>query len=97
MDEPSKPSPSLKTSSSNVAAGREKCCHCPGRSVNFTSTTWTPFSLISDRTLFTESARVFDPLPRVTLAGLLLAGLLGAGLLVACLLVAGLVIVVVAI
>ena len=40
IDEPSKPSPSRIISSSSVAAGIEKCCQVPGRSQNFTSTTW---------------------------------------------------------
>ena len=40
IDEPSKPSPSRIMSSSSVAAGIEKCCQVPGRSQNFTSTTW---------------------------------------------------------
>src|SRR5690242_1466180 len=44
IDDPSKPSPSLKTSSVSSFNGSEKCCHVPGRSQNFTSTTCTPAS-----------------------------------------------------
>src|SRR3954452_24367863 len=47
IDDPSKPSPSRIMASSSVAAGIEKCCQVPGRSQNFTSTTWMFFSLIS--------------------------------------------------
>src|SRR5918993_2688398 len=54
MEEPSKPSPSRTMASSRVAAGIEKCCQEPGRSQNFTSTTWTFFSLISSNTRCTS-------------------------------------------
>jgi hypothetical protein len=47
IEDPSKPRPSRIIPSSRVAAGMEKCCHDPGRSQNFTSTTWIFFSLIS--------------------------------------------------
>src|SRR5437016_9556767 len=42
MLEPSKPSPSLKLSTSSSPRGRLKCCQVPGRSMNRTSTTSTP-------------------------------------------------------
>src|SRR5882724_169998 len=54
MDEPSKPRPSLIISSSSVAAGIEKCCQVPGRSQNFTSTTFRFFCLIRSRSLPTS-------------------------------------------
>ena len=50
IDEPSKPSPSSKTSSVSSCAGIEKCCIRPGRSQNRTSTISTPSSLTSFRT-----------------------------------------------
>ena len=54
IDDPSKPSPSRIMASSSVAAGMEKCCQVPGRSQNFTSTTWMFFCLISSRTFCTS-------------------------------------------
>src|SRR4051794_12014949 len=54
MEDPSKPSPSRIIVSSKVAAGMEKCCQVPGRSQNFTSTTWIFFSLISSSTCWTS-------------------------------------------
>src|SRR5215510_4457469 len=42
MDEPSKPSPSLKDSSFNSAMGQLKCCQVPKVSTNFTSTILAP-------------------------------------------------------
>src|SRR6185312_772839 len=54
MEDPSKPSPSRIIGSSRVAAGIEKCCQVPGRSQNFTSTTWIFFSLISSSTCCTS-------------------------------------------
>ena len=54
MDEPSKPRPSRIISSSSVAAGIEKCCQVPGRSQNFTSTTWMFFCLIRSSSLLTS-------------------------------------------
>src|SRR6185312_10202325 len=56
MEDPSKPSPSRIIGSSRVAAGIEKCCQVPGRSQNFTSTTWIFFSLISSSTCCTSLA-----------------------------------------
>ena len=56
IDEPSKPSPSLIMSSSRVAAGMEKCCQVPGRSQNFTSTTWMFRFLMRSRSLPTSPA-----------------------------------------
>ncbi len=38
MEDPSKPNPSVNTSSSSMWAGAEKCCIIPGRSQNLTST-----------------------------------------------------------
>ena len=54
MDEPSKPSPSRIMSSSSVAAGIEKCCQVPGRSQNFTSTTWMFFCRMRSSSLPTS-------------------------------------------
>src|SRR5215203_5200008 len=54
MDDPSNPSPSRIIVSSSVAAGMEKCCQVPGRSQNFTSTTWMCFCLMSSRTFWTS-------------------------------------------
>src|SRR6476660_4181603 len=54
MDEPSNPSPSRIIASSRVAAGIEKCCQVPGKSQNFTSTTWMFLCLISSRTFCTS-------------------------------------------
>src|SRR5258706_6206181 len=42
MDEPSKPNPSLNTSSVNSPMGQLKCCQVPKVSTNFTSTILTP-------------------------------------------------------
>src|SRR4051794_21233242 len=52
IDEPSKPSPSSKTSSVSSCAGTEKCCMSPGRSQNRTSTTSMFWSFIVERTSF---------------------------------------------
>ena len=46
MLEPSKPSPSVYTSSLHSRLVTEKCCQAPSRSVNFTSTTTTSLSSI---------------------------------------------------
>src|SRR4051794_20435803 len=54
IEDPSKPSPSRIIASSRVAAGMEKCCQVPGRSQNFTSTTWIFFSLINSSTCCTS-------------------------------------------
>src|SRR3954447_2188776 len=54
MEDPSKPSPSRIIASSNVPAGMEKCCQVPGKSQNFTSTTWIFFSWISSSTCWTS-------------------------------------------
>src|SRR5215475_6501955 len=45
MLEPSNPIPSSNSSLLRSSAGIEKCCHTPGRSVNFRSTILTPASL----------------------------------------------------
>src|SRR5437764_13231388 len=50
IDEPSKPSPSSKTSAVSSCAGIEKCCMRPGRSQKRTSMTSMPASLTSLRT-----------------------------------------------
>src|SRR5258706_7322701 len=42
MDEPSKPNPSLNTSSVNSPMGQLKCCQVPKVSTNFTSTILAP-------------------------------------------------------
>ena len=49
-EDPSNPTPSRIIASSKVAAGMEKCCQVPGRSQNFTSTTWMFFCLIRSNT-----------------------------------------------
>ena len=38
MDDPSKPTPASKVSSSNSAMGMQKCCHVPRKSQNLMST-----------------------------------------------------------
>src|SRR5499426_2681531 len=58
MDEPSKPSPSLKDSSFNSAMGQLKCCQVPKVSTNFTSTILAPCFFAISRTPF----GVWDPL-----------------------------------
>ncbi len=50
IDEPSNMSPSVKTRSSNAAAGTVKCCIVPGRSQNLTSTNCTSASAMYRRT-----------------------------------------------
>src|SRR5690242_15464904 len=50
MLEPSKPSPSVKLSTSSSPSGRLKCCHVPGRSTKRTSTTSTPSAFARSRT-----------------------------------------------
>src|SRR3990170_6632520 len=53
MLEPSKPMPSsqmevwMSSSSVSSRGGMEKCCQRPGRSLNFRSTIWIPFSLMN--------------------------------------------------
>src|SRR5580704_8639020 len=42
MEEPSKPYPSVKTSSVNSEIGTLKCCQVPKVSTNFTSTIFAP-------------------------------------------------------
>src|SRR2546425_12978821 len=42
IEEPSKPMPSVKTSSVNSAIGQLKCCQVPKVSTNFTSTILAP-------------------------------------------------------
>jgi hypothetical protein len=51
MDEPSKPNPSTKESASNCVTGTVKCCHCPGKSINFKSMNFILFVLIKLNTL----------------------------------------------
>ena len=46
MDEPSKPRPSVKTSSVKEPTGTVKCCITPGRSQKRTSTISTPSDLM---------------------------------------------------
>src|SRR5437773_12348187 len=50
MEEPSKPSPSLKESSLNSPKGRVKCCQVPKVSTNFTSTILAPAFLAISKT-----------------------------------------------
>ena len=50
IEEPSKPSPSTKSSSSREWIDRPRCCQVPGRSVNLKSTMRTPCSWASART-----------------------------------------------
>src|SRR5258708_145302 len=50
MDEPSKPTPSVKLSGSSALGGTEKCCHKPGRSAKRRSIISTLSSLTILRT-----------------------------------------------
>ena len=50
MLDPSKPNPSSKASIVSSSTGTEKCCHIPGKSMNFRSTISTFFSLTSFKT-----------------------------------------------
>src|SRR5579859_119501 len=50
MDEPSKPRPASKTSSSNSEIGAQKCCQVPRKSQNLTSTSCTFLLLHNART-----------------------------------------------
>src|SRR6185503_14722599 len=52
MDDPSKPKPSVNTSSVNSAMGQLKCCQVPKVSTNFTSTILAPCFLASSITPF---------------------------------------------
>src|SRR5580704_19028506 len=52
MDEPSKPRPASKTSSSSSEIGAQKCCQVPRKSQNLTSTSCTFLLLHSARTSF---------------------------------------------
>src|ERR1039457_6815476 len=52
MEEPSKPCPSSKVSSSNSLIGTEKCCQIPIKSINLKSTISAPFSLANSTTCF---------------------------------------------
>src|SRR3989442_2326153 len=51
IDEPSKPSPSLKDSSLSSLKGTLKCCQVPNVSTNFTSTIFAPCFFPSSITL----------------------------------------------
>ncbi len=51
MEEPSKPKPSLKTSSVSSLMGTLKCCQVPKVSTNFTSTIFAPAFLAISITL----------------------------------------------
>src|SRR5258706_3423477 len=77
IDEPSKPRPSVKVPSSNSWSGWVLCCHCPTKSTNFRSTSFTPSLLakartsLGDRSLcmftslaFCRSDRVFAAIAR---------------------------------
>src|SRR5262245_39531232 len=61
IDEPSKPSPSSKTSASSSCAGMEKCCINPGRSQNRTSMISTLLSLTSFSTSLAERCSIAIP------------------------------------
>ena len=50
MLEPSNPKPSSNDDSSSLSTGTEKCCHCPGKSMNLKSIIVTASSLISLKT-----------------------------------------------
>src|ERR1700733_7033723 len=52
MEEPSKPYPSLKTSSVSSEIGTLKCCQVPKVSTNFTSTIFAPCLRAISITLF---------------------------------------------
>src|SRR5271170_5282458 len=52
MEEPSKPKPSVKTSSVNSDMGTLKCCQVPKVSTNFTSTIFAPCLRAVSITLF---------------------------------------------
>src|SRR5215207_97222 len=52
MDEPSKPKPSLKTSSVSSPMGQLKCCQVPKVSTNLMSTILAPCFLAISTTLF---------------------------------------------
>lgn len=67
IDEPSNPSPSVKSFSPNMDAGTEKCCHVPGRSVKRRSTIWMFFSLMRSITLFASRGGVVVAIPGVLL------------------------------
>src|SRR5258706_4310817 len=54
IDEPSKPRPSVKVPSSNSWSGWVLCCHCPTKSTNFRSTSFTPSLLAKARTSLGE-------------------------------------------
>ncbi len=62
IDEPSKPSPSVNTSSVSSFSGSEKCCQVPGRSQKRTSTTCTPASCALRITSAGEAVGAFAPL-----------------------------------
>src|SRR5260370_2596797 len=49
IEDPSKPMPSVNSSSENSSTGMEKCCHKPGRSMNLKSTilTWRSLAWVS--------------------------------------------------
>ena len=63
IDEPSKPMPSLKSSSVKSSTGIEKCCHRPGRSMNLKSTNLTPRSFACASTALGEvfGCAIFGP------------------------------------
>ena len=50
IDDPSNISPSVKTLSPKLEAGKVKCCITPGRSQNLTSMNCTSFFLMKPRT-----------------------------------------------
>src|SRR5437016_2559345 len=54
IDEPSKPSPSVKLSSFNSPTGTLKCCQVPKVSTNLTSTIFAPCFLASSNTVLGE-------------------------------------------
>src|SRR6266571_228847 len=58
IDEPSKPMPSVKTSSVSSAIGQLKCCQVPKVSTNFTSTILAPCLRASSITLLGVPALV---------------------------------------
>src|SRR5262249_46026718 len=66
MLDPSKPTPSSKTDSSNASAGMVKCCHKPGKSMNRRSTARTSFSRMRARTSL--GVTVVEPPPDGALA-----------------------------
>src|SRR5687768_7675088 len=58
IEEPSKPNPSVKTSSVNSEIGTLKCCQVPKVSTNFASTILTPVFRAFSITLFALGALV---------------------------------------